>query len=118
VLTMTKIQTASRCLPLVSREYANSLASQGFGGFAVNDFVGTDVQAVVGVIGTWRTAAPQETHVSMPNIQPATARTHAPITTSQAEQAAAKRTRIGGLAKAVKEADRGIEGTARRGVPV
>jgi hypothetical protein len=114
---------ASRRLPLACVGYANSLTGLGFGGTAAGGFVSTsgqDVQTVVGTIGTWRSTAPQGQHVSMP-FAPGTNqlvnRTHASIETSPAELVAAKRVRTFGLAKAAKDADRGVEGTARRGVP-
>jgi hypothetical protein len=122
---MTETGTANRCLTPASREYAASLAEirislagMGFGDFVVSDFVSTDVQAVVGTIG-WRRPARRVTHAPTPTAKPAT-RTIAPMfeTSYQASQAATKQTRVFGLAKAAKDADRGVEGTARKRIPV
>ena len=115
---MTETDTANRCLTLSSREYANSLAGMGFGEFAGSDFVSPDVQAVVGTIG-WRIPAPRVTHAQAQTTKPAI-RTIAPMfeTSHQAPQAAMKQTRVLGLAKAAKDADRGVEGTARKRIPV
>jgi hypothetical protein len=132
--TMTKNAAATRRLPLVSYEQLNSLACQGFAGFAASDFVSTNQQAVIGSIGTWRGTASQGSYAPVmftpvmfkPTMfapiahvdgQQVTS-THALIETSAADLAAAKRTRTFGLAKAAKDADRGVEGIARRGVPV
>jgi hypothetical protein len=129
---MTQADTAIRRLPLVSREYATpldetsfSLTGTGFGGFAGSDFVSTGVHAVVGTIG-WRDLAPRVTHASMHTAKPAirtnaglSRSTNARLETSyQAPQAAMKQTRVIGLAKAAKDADRGVEGTARKRIPV
>jgi hypothetical protein len=122
---MTETDTANRCLTPAAREYAASLeetrvslTGMGFGDFVGSDFVSTDVQAVVGTIG-WRTPAPRVTHAQAQTTKPAI-RTIAPMfeTSYQAPQAAMKQTRVLGLAKAAKDADRGVEGTARKRIPV
>jgi hypothetical protein len=123
VNTMTETETAVRCLTLASREYAISLAEvglsltgMGFGDMAGDDFVGTDVQAVVGTIG-WRTPAPRVTHAPMQTAKPAT-RTNARLETSYLASQATKQSRIFGLAKVAEDVDRDVEGTARKRIPV
>jgi hypothetical protein len=123
--TMTETSTAIRCLPLASREYEISFTGKGFSGFGGSDFVGTDVQAVVGTIG-WRTSAMRVTHAPMPTAKPAFRTNAVPAvspnavveTSYPASQAATKQSRINGLAKAAEDADRGVEGTARERIPV
>lgn len=127
--TVHQTSIVNRCLPLGSREYALASVQAGISltgmGFGSGDFVSTDVQAVVGTIG-WRSSASRATHAQMPTAKPATRTTalSAPSTNAlfetsyQAAQAATKQTRVIGLAKAAKDADRGVEGTARKRIPV
>jgi hypothetical protein len=128
---MTKHAAVTRRPTMVSCDDANSLASLGFGGRAAIGFVGSDVQAVVGNIGSgfgtwlgaWRGHASRAFQAPMPStltflVSQPVSDTPALIETPAAELAATRRARTIGLAKAVKDADRGVEGTAQRGVPV